>query len=155
MKISRFLYGLLVALLVWSYFQPWTILGGQSFPGWSTLLISIGFFVGLVLSIIVLFTGYRATGMSILSGLFMFGNNLILGVGFGLLSLDGKTKFGDGFAYAFFLSLIFLILGPIFGSRFTTSSNVHVSGESYFKRIVIGVVVAVLVAFILKTLHLK
>jgi hypothetical protein len=150
MKISRAIYAILTVALVWLYFQPWTVVSGQNFPGWSTVFLSFFYFVGLAMTIIVLFTGYRAVGLSIFAGILMVGNNLVSGIIFGLVAVANHSQFGWGFTYVFFLSLIFLILGPICGSGFDKTKHVKISGDSLWKVVGIGLIVAILGGLILK-----
>ena len=151
MKIFRMIYGLFALAFLVLYFQPWLVINGQTLAGWTTIFpFSFFYFIGVVLTIIVSVTRYRAVGLSILAGIFMFGNSLVMGIFIGLLSIDKMTKFGSGFAYAFFLSLLFLVLGPIFASKFTKSTNVHFSSsETFWKKLLWGVVIAVLAGLIL------
>ncbi len=151
MKMSRLIYGLLLAALIWSYFKPWTVIGGQPLPGWAVIIpLSFFYFLGLVLGVIVLFTGYRAVRLSIWSGILMFGNNLIAGLFFGLISATEHTELGAGFTMAFFMSLIFLIIGPISASGFDKSVNTYSSGESVLKRVFVGVVLILIGIFLKK-----
>lgn len=154
MKISRIIYALLTTLLVWFYFQPWTIMGGQSFIGIAVIIpLSFFYFVGLIMAIIVLFTGHRAVKWSLIGGILMFGNNLIAGIMFGIIAATNHTQLGTGFVYTSFLSLIFMILGPIFASRFDTSKNVYVE-KSLLKSVISGVVVGIIIIFIKQILKI-
>ncbi len=151
MKISRIIYGLLILALVFFYFKPWIIIGGQNMPGWSTILpFSFFYFIGLVTAIVVLLTGYRAVGLSLLSGIFMFGSNLLTGVFLGLMTISKNTQLGSAFAYVFFLSIVFLILGPICASGFDKTSNLVVSpGDGFWKKLIWGTIISILTALIL------
>jgi hypothetical protein len=150
MKISRIIYGAIVLLLAWAYFQPWMISGTQAFPGWSTVLLSFFYFVGLIMAFIVFSTGYRAVSFSIISGVLMVGNNLIIGVLLGLISLSKTSHFGTGFSYAFFLSIVFLILGPICGSGFDKTKHVKIYlGKGFWSDLLLSLGISILTAIIL------
>ncbi len=150
MKISRIIYAVLVILLAWAYFQPWTVMNGQSFPGWATVLpFSFFYLVGFVMAAIIVLTGYRAVGLSIVAGILMFGSNLFAGIFFGLIAAANHSQLGSGFSYAFFLSLLFMFLGPICGSGFDKTSNVKIRGEGAGSKLFWGVGMAVIVALVL------
>ncbi|MDE2041166.1 MAG: hypothetical protein KGI59_02185 [Patescibacteria group bacterium] len=121
MKISRIIYGLLTAALTWAYFMPWLIDHGQNFPGWATVLFSFFYFVGVSIAIVIFFTGYRAVGLSIFAGVIMIASNLLTGIFLGLSAAMGIGQLGAGFELAFITSLVYLILGPICGSKFETA----------------------------------
>jgi len=140
----------MVLLLGWAYFQPWMISVAQTFPGWSTILLSFFYFVGLIMASTVFFTGYRAVTFSIISGVLMIGNNLAVGVLLGLISLSRTSYFGTGFAYAFFLSFVFLILGPICAGGFDKTKHVKIySSRGFWSDLLWNLAVSILAAIIL------
>lgn len=126
MKGWKITYGLLVALAVISYFMPWMSIGSESFPGWGLILpFSFPYFVGLILAIVVLFTEYKAVGLSIFAGILMIISILVSGVmigfGAGLSAYAHSTdpmEMGSGFQLATLVSLVYVILGPIVGNKF-------------------------------------
>lgn len=126
MSISKIIYGVLVLAAIIALFMPWTVMDGKGYSGLTFIFLpSLGFFIGIVLSIVILFTGYKSIGLSIVAGLLM-----LLSVGVSLvilgasiaLSNSGRTSglntFGNGYALAIIISILFPIIAPIAGSRF-------------------------------------
>jgi hypothetical protein len=149
MKISRILYGILVGVSVWAYFQPWSVLGGQTVIGFATILpFSFLYFIGLILGIVILFTGYRATGLSIFAGILMIGGTLITGMLMGLLSLGGNVTLETGFMTALICSFAYPILGGILGHQFDKTSHQRISSEGIGSKIFWGVIVAIIVGIV-------
>jgi len=146
MKLSRIIYGILVGVSVLAYFQPWAIMGGQLMIGFATILpFSFFYFIGLILGIVIFFTGYRATGLSIFAGILMFLGTLITGVVLGFTTLSGQVTLEPWFAYAFALSFVFPILAPILGHQFDKTSHHRVSSEGLGSKIFWCVIVAIIV----------
>ncbi len=120
------MYAVLVIIAVVAYVLPWMVIGNQNFPGWTMILpFSFAYFVGLILAIVILFTEYKAVGLSIFAGILMIISVLVsgviigLGVGFSAYSQSGGSmQMGIGFNLATIISLVYTILGPIAGNQF-------------------------------------
>jgi len=154
-KISRILYGILILVSIWSYFQPWSVLDGQTVIGFATVLpFSFSYFIGLILGIVILFTGYRATGLSIFAGILMIIGTLVAGMLMGLLSLGGNVTLETGFMTALICSFTFPIFGGILGHQFDKTNHQRISsegiGSKIFWVVIVGGAVGVLVNLISK-----
>jgi len=131
MKVSRIIYAILVILAIVAYGMPWMITDGQSFPGWAMILpFTFGYFIGLILAVVILFTGYKAVGLSIFAGILMvisiLISGVIIGLGAGLSSFShsgSDMPMGNGFELAAITSMVFVVLGPIMGNQFRKHGN--------------------------------
>ena len=126
--ISRFIYGILVAIAGWAYFMPWIVINGsQSMPGWAILPFTAPYFIGLVLGIVIFFTGYKAIGLSLFAGFCMIGSVIAAAFIGGLGAYTHSGQITPQLNFAFYATLAYLIIGSIVGSSFSTSGGSSVS----------------------------
>jgi len=121
----RVLYGILCLLALWAFLSPWTKIDGTTYTGLSFVVpFSLTYLIGLVLAFVVLFTAYRAVGLTITAGILMLlgvvGGVLGAGIAGGLAQVAGKTgaHVATGLVSALLISIIYTIAGAIIGNRF-------------------------------------
>ncbi len=121
----RITYGILSLLALWAFFSPWSRMGTATYTGLNYVVpFSLTYLIGLVLAFIVLFTGYRAIGLTITAGILMFlgviGGVIGAGISGGLSQATGgaSAHTAGGIAFAFLISIVYAILGSIAGNKF-------------------------------------
>ena len=127
----RITYAVLCVLALVAYFMPWATMGDTSYSGWSGIVpFTFTYFIGLIIALVVLFTRYKAVGLTIFAGILMFigvlGGIAIAGVAGGLSEAagGGAAHTGGGMVFAFLISVAYTILGAIAGNKFKKATMV-------------------------------
>lgn len=114
----RIIYGLLCTLIIISYSLPWSVIGDKTYNGWQMMLpCSFAFFIGLILSLVVLFVNFKPVTLTIIAGVLLilgvFGG--LVGIGVSMVVIKGETGYGLGLS--FLVSIVYTIVGSVVGNK--------------------------------------